>query len=72
MTNKVNEWAVHRYAIYLCDACIQGIGQQCHSPGCALFLNRCPDIPVHVLPYGLCAQIDTIEEIDEYFAEPQP
>lgn len=21
---------------------------------------------------GLCAQIDTIEEIDEYFAEPQP
>lgn len=34
------------YEIYLCRYCISGGGGECHSPGCALFLNRAPDIPV--------------------------
>jgi hypothetical protein len=34
------------YRIWLCELCVAGKGGECHSPGCALFLNRAPDIPV--------------------------
>ena len=31
--------------VRLCVACIKGEGQECHTPGCALFLHRV-DIPI--------------------------
>jgi hypothetical protein len=33
-------------SVLLCDACMAGEGGECHTPGCALWLNRAPDIPV--------------------------
>ncbi len=36
---------VKRYAISLCQACIDGVGEECHTPGCALYLHSV-DIPI--------------------------
>lgn len=32
--------------VLLCGRCIAGEGGECHTPGCALWMNRAPDIPV--------------------------
>jgi len=32
--------------IWVCSPCIDGEGQECHTPGCALFLHRV-DLPIH-------------------------
>lgn len=41
-----DEPAVKLYAIYLCDPCVKGVGGECHTPGCSMFLNRAPDLPL--------------------------
>lgn len=28
----------------ICGLCLAGAGGQCHTPGCALWLNRAPDL----------------------------
>lgn len=30
----------------ICTQCIDGAGGECHTPGCALYLNRAPDISI--------------------------
>lgn len=35
---------VHVVQLQLCDPCIDGEGDECHTPGCSLWLNRPPDI----------------------------
>jgi hypothetical protein len=37
---------VKEYVISLCQACIDGIPSECHTPGCALWLHRV-DLPIH-------------------------
>ena len=37
---------VHSYVIELCDACIAGEGEECHTPGCALWLHSV-SLPIH-------------------------
>jgi hypothetical protein len=32
--------------LVLCNACLGGEGGECHTPGCALWMNRAPDVPV--------------------------
>lgn len=32
--------------LWLCDLCLDGDGEQCHTPGCSLWLNRPPDMPI--------------------------
>lgn len=32
--------------IRLCEACLNGEGQECHTPGCALFLHNSPGHPI--------------------------
>lgn len=32
-------------AVTICQACIDGTGQECHTPGCALWLHRV-DLPI--------------------------
>jgi hypothetical protein len=34
----------------LCELCISGAGGECHVPGCSLYGNRAPDIPLSVGP----------------------
>ena len=33
-----------RVAMRLCDPCLSGAGGECHTPGCALWLKRAPDL----------------------------
>lgn len=32
--------------VQLCARCRSGAGGECHTPGCALWMNRAPDIPI--------------------------
>lgn len=32
--------------IVLCDACLDGVGGECHVPGCALWMSTAPDVPI--------------------------
>ena len=32
--------------VTLCDRCLDGEGGECHTPGCALWMNRAPDVPI--------------------------
>jgi hypothetical protein len=40
--------AVNRYIVSLCDDCLNGAGGECHTPGCGLWMNRAPDLPIRV------------------------
>lgn len=33
-------------AITLCDACLDGEGGECHTPGCALWVKAAPDVSI--------------------------
>lgn len=37
---------VRRVAVELCELCLSGTGGECHTPGCALWFSRAPDVPV--------------------------
>src|SRR5690606_34771936 len=37
---------IKRIAIWICEPCLNGEGQECHTAGCALFLHRV-DLPIH-------------------------
>lgn len=30
----------------ICSACLDGEGGECHTPGCILWINRAPDLPI--------------------------
>jgi NTP pyrophosphatase (non-canonical NTP hydrolase) len=32
--------------VSLCDRCLDGEGGECHTPGCALWMNRAPDVAI--------------------------
>ena len=40
------EIPVRLVQLWLCDLCLDGEGGQCHTPGCALWINRAPDLPL--------------------------
>lgn len=40
------EALVHLVKINLCELCLQGAGEECHTPGCALFLHNSPGLPI--------------------------
>lgn len=47
--------------IRLCSLCLDGKGGECHTPGCALFLNRAPDLPLRNNPaVTIGANADTV------------
>lgn len=50
---------VHLYAVYLCDLCVQGEGGECHTPGCALWINRAPIFSL--LGNPMCRRIEEYE-----------
>lgn len=31
---------------WICEACLNGEGEQCHTPGCFLIRHRAPDFPI--------------------------
>ena len=40
------EIPVHLVQLNLCEPCLDGVGGECHTPGCSLFLHTAPDLPV--------------------------
>jgi hypothetical protein len=36
--------ALYRVTMLVCALCIQGLGDECHEPGCAFWLSHPPDI----------------------------
>lgn len=54
-----DEVPVKRYVIYLCDLCVGGAGGECHSPGCALWLKRAPDLALET--EYMCVLVDEAE-----------
>lgn len=44
MTDQEEEVALYRVRLTLCTLCLAGAGGQCHTPGCALWINRAPDL----------------------------
>lgn len=52
---------LHTVVMTICDLCLDGAGGECHTPGCALWINRAPDLPLrnhpmvsHVDGWPLC------------------
>jgi hypothetical protein len=36
---------IKHIAIKICEACLDGVGDECHTPGCALWLHSV-DLPI--------------------------
>jgi hypothetical protein len=51
--NKLN-----KIEIIICDYCLAGDGDECHTPGCALFLNRTPNIPINPKLYEVVEEYE--------------
>jgi hypothetical protein len=47
------EVRVRHVKIRICELCLTGKGGECHVPGCALWLNRAPDLAIHPELYDL-------------------
>lgn len=50
------EIRVHLVELRLCELCLLGRGGECHVPGCALWLNRAPDLALHPEMYAIIDQ----------------
>lgn len=42
--NEKNEPKLTAVTVVLCNLCLDGKGGECHVPGCAMYLNRAPDL----------------------------
>jgi hypothetical protein len=45
-TTETEEIRLRRVTVHLCEPCLNGEGGECHTPGCALWMNRAPDVGV--------------------------
>jgi hypothetical protein len=41
---RQSEPGLNEVTLTICDLCLDGAGGECHTPGCALWLNRAPDL----------------------------
>lgn len=32
--------------VYICSLCLDGAGGECHMPGCVMWINQAPDLPI--------------------------
>lgn len=39
--------ALHRVTLDICEPCIEGAGEECHTPGCAFWMMRAPETPFY-------------------------
>ena len=58
---------IKRIIIDICEACLDGIGEECHTPECALFLHSV-DLPIDKELYEVIDEyeLETIIETTEY------
>jgi len=38
---------IKKVEIWLCEECLEGKGDECHTPGCALCFHNSPGHPIH-------------------------
>jgi hypothetical protein len=43
---------IRKIIIDICQACLDGVGEECHTPGCALFLHSV-DLPIRPEMYEI-------------------
>ncbi len=49
--------------IYICEACLDGEGGECHTPGCMFWVRRAPDVPIRDFIDEICgARIQVLED----------
>lgn len=53
-----------RIEIAICEACLDGVGSECHTPGCALWLHRV-DLPIHPELYTVVVEYDSEDGCEE-------
>ena len=51
---------VKQVVIWICDSCLKGEGQECHTPECALFLHSV-DLPITEALYTVIGQTESKE-----------
>jgi hypothetical protein len=49
--------------ITICEPCLNGEGQECHTPGCAMWLHRI-DLPFDPEVYEVIETMDEYEGVD--------
>ena len=60
------ETPVRLVQIWLCDLCLNGAGGECHTPGCALWINRAPDLPLRNSPFVTILDAPSAEGGEHY------
>lgn len=48
---------VQEVSLYICDLCLDGVGGECHVPGCAFWMVDAPGVPLSPLSITLAAQL---------------
>ena len=48
---------IKKIAIWICEACLDGEGEECHTPGCSLFLHSV-DLPINGEMYEVLDECD--------------
>jgi hypothetical protein len=66
MTERT-EIRIKQIVIWICEPCLNGEGEMCHVPGCALWMHRV-DIPINP---GLYTEIDASrDDSDDEASQP--
>jgi hypothetical protein len=50
---------IKKIAIQICEACLEGRGEECHTPGCALFLHT-GDLPIDPGVYEVLEEFEAV------------
>ena len=45
-SDRTNPPHLERVTLVMCSYCLDGLSGECHTAGCAFWMNRAPDIPV--------------------------
>ena len=56
---------IKKIVIELCEACLVGEGEECHTPGCALWMHNSPGHPINEELYTVLDEY----ELREHFPE---
>jgi len=62
--NKKEEMKIKKIEIWICEACLEGQGEECHTPGCALFLHAV-DFPIGKGLYTVIAEYEELRQPED-------
>ncbi|MGB3443966.1 MAG: hypothetical protein WBA97_34960 [Actinophytocola sp.] len=62
-----NEFPVHKITLNLCEPCINGVGEECHTPGCDLWLHAV-DMPILAAQEQVQDEPSAVETVASHLA----